>query len=355
MRQKSPDLILILLFMLIITIPASGGLPEPTQFMQADCGTRLDNVGLCYVKTLIDFPVAFITYYGDHYRFYQQQVDTFNALRLYGLKEKIFPNVLIGQQDWLYYTGEDNIRDYECTAPFNQNELATMRERLLDWQKQLQARGIRFYVVITPNKESIYPQYLPENIRPGRRACRIDQVMAILQETPLKVLDLRAAMQNAAQTAQVYHRTDTHWNATGALIASCEILELIQQDFPDVSIPKLEEYQSVTRAISGDLAEFLPANARFVEQAVQLSPIQPTAILEEGEGRSIISYISGSSLPNVIVFRDSFSDALIPFLSQHFAHVLYIHSFSLDLALVEQAQPDLVIYQIAQRYLTMLR
>ncbi len=69
--------------------------------------------------------------------------------------------MLIGKEDWLYYTGENNIQDHECTMPFTKTELAAIRERLLAWNERLQQRGIRFYVVIAPNKESIYPQYLP--------------------------------------------------------------------------------------------------------------------------------------------------------------------------------------------------
>ena len=90
--------------------------------------------------------------------------------------------------------------------------------------------------------------------------------MQELQTTQLAVLDLRAPMQSQARSTLVYHRTDTHWNAVGALLASREILSLIKQDFPQLSLPSLQDYQEKMQPFSGDLAAFLPSDERFVEQ-----------------------------------------------------------------------------------------
>ena len=60
-------------------------------------------------------------------------------------------------------------------------------------------------------------------------------------------------------------------------------------------------------------------------------------------------------LPKVLVFRDSFSDALIPFLAEQFSRGLYMHAFAPDFDLVEEGQPDIVILEVAQRYLGLLR
>ena len=264
--------------------------------------------------------------------------------------------MLIGKEDWLYYTGENNIADYECTSPFTASELQSIRSRLLDWNDQLTDRGIKFYVVFAPNKETIYPQFLPDSVKPGAKSCRIDQVMQELRSTQMSVLDLRDPLRSEARTTQVYHRTDTHWNAIGALRASREILSLIKKDFPQLTLPSLGDYQKKVQPISGDLAAFLPYDERFVEQSISLIPLAPhRAELEEGADRMIISSIPESTLPGALVFRDSFSDALIPFLSEHFSRTVYAHSFSVDLDLVDKEKPDIVIFELAQRYLTVLR
>jgi len=356
MVRKLPHLFLLAALFLFLVLPISSGLPHPELFWKSACPKQARGSALCVVKSFLDFPAAFDAYFSDHYRFHQQQVDLYQSLRFNIFHERSFPNVLIGQQDWLYYTGEDNLRDYECNLPFTQDELDTIRQHLQDWHNQLQQRGIRFYVVIAPNKESIYPQYLPEGIQPGIHACRIDQVMSALHSSQLNVLDLREHLRSEAQTAQVYHRTDTHWNALGALIAAREILARIKSDFPLINPPSRGDYHLGFRASSGDLAGFLPWDERFVEQIPVLTPLfTPQASIRDGSQNSIDASTPHSDLPAALIFRDSFCDALIPFLSEHFSRVRYIHSFQIDIELVDQEQPDLVILELAQRYLTTLR
>jgi len=355
MPRKLPDLLLSLAFILVISFSLFSPLPDLSQFWDQDCPAGSHSIA-CRLKAWVKFPAAFNAYFSDHYLLHKEQVSALESVRFHLLDEKTYPNVLIGNNDWLYYTGENNLQDYECSMPFTNAELETIRTRLLDWQSQLQERGIRFYVVIAPNKESIYPQYLPGQVRAGLRACRIDQVLDVLGDTSLNVLDLRDALQSAAQTAQVYHRTDTHWNSLGAFIASREIISLASRDFPDLSIPSLNDYAPELQSHSGDLAGFLPRDDRFIEQETVLTPLAPAkANFVEGTDLTAISTIPGSSLPSALVFCDSFSDALKPYLSEHFSRVVYSRSFSLDLGLVDQEKPDVVVFEIAQRYLTVLR
>jgi len=356
MPRKLPDLVLLIIFILVISIPLASPPSDLSRIWNSSGASQQRNSVMLLAKTMVDFPPAFSAYFEDHHLLHQQLVDALINFRFHILREIVFPNVLIGKEDWLYYTGENNIADYECTSLFTASELQSIRSRLLDWKDQLAERGIKFFVVFAPNKETIYPQFLPDRVKPGAKSCRIDQVMQELQTSQLAVLDLRSAMQTAALSDQVYHRTDTHWNAIGASHASREILSLIKKDFPQLPLPSLGDYQKENQLLSGDLAAYLPHDKRFVEQSISLIPLTPyRSELEEGADRMIISSIPESALPGALVFRDSFSDALIPFLSEHFSRAVYVHSFSVDLDLVDKEEPDIVIFELAQRYLTVLR
>lgn len=356
MNRKLPDLALLIIFMIAITAPLIASPPSPGLIWRQVNSSEPNLSTLGLVKTWFEFPLAYSRYFDSHYLLHQTQVSAFQSVSHHLLHEKVFPNVLIAKQDWLYYTGENNIADFECTAPFSAEELQTIRSQLLGWKAQLEERGIHFYVVIAPNKETIYPQYLPDQVQTGRKGCRIDQVMDVLQDASLSVLDLRAALQSAAQTDQVYHRTDTHWNDTGALLAAQMIMSLVSRDFSKVTSPTIDDFYRDPQPFSGDLAAFLPPDDRFIEQAVFLRPSNPAAVkIEEGSDHTIIASLPGSDLPTALVFRDSFCDALIPFLSAHFSRVVFASSFSVDLDLIDREKPDVVIFEIAQRYLTVLR
>ena len=356
MIRKLPDLFLALAFLFIISIPLFSPLPIQSLFWDQDCVSQSNPSIKSSIKALVDFPATFNDYFCEHHLLFQEEVDALHSARFFLLHEKSYPNVLIGKQDWLYYTGENNINDYECASFFTKRELKAIRSRLLDWNEQLEERGIHFYIVVAPNKETIYPQYLPDRIVPGEHICRIDQVMQILQPTRLSVLDLRDTMQSGTQTAQVYYRTDTHWNSTGAFLASREILTLLKQDFHDLEIPAMNDYSREKQSFSGDLADFLPADEKFVEYETVLIPrFTPSALFEDMPDRSVISHIPKSSLPSAVIFCDSFSDELQPYLSEYFSRVIYSRSFSIDLDLIDREKPDIVILEIAQRYLTLLR
>jgi alginate O-acetyltransferase complex protein AlgJ len=353
---RFPQRFLVIVFLLILGVSAFSPLLPPDDFWQ-DFQSSTDHFSIRHIfRSAMAFPQAYSSYFNDHYRFRDEQIEAFHALRLWVLKEKEFPNVLIGKEDWLYYTGEDNIRDYECSAPFTKKDLNSLVERVQHWQDRLDEMGIDFYLVIAPNKESIVPQYLPDNIQPGWSACRIDQVMKALIGTSIKVLDLRRPLLAAAEKKQVYHRTDTHWNDSGAMIAAKEILDMIRRENPRIGQIARDQFIAEERDFRGDLARFIPEYARFVERAVFLTPMDGRkAKLTQGEKRKVFSRNPETTLPKAIVFRGSFSDALIPFLAEYFSSGIYVHSFTVDFDLVAQEQPDIVILEVAQRYLGLLR
>ena len=63
----------------------------------------------------------------------------------------------------------------------------------------------------------------------------------------------------------------------------------------------------------------------------------------------------GPQLPRAVMFRDSFAECMIPFLSEHFRRILYIHlepeEFHYDL--VEREKPDMVIQEMVERKLSL--
>ena len=58
-----------------------------------------------------------------------------------------------------------------------------------------------------------------------------------------------------------------------------------------------------------------------------------------------------SQIPRAVVFRDSFSTALIPFLSEHFGRIVYLWQYDLDAEVIERERPDVVILQMTERAL----
>jgi hypothetical protein len=69
-----------------------------------------------------------------------------------------------------------------------------------------------------------------------------------------------------------------------------------------------------------------------------------------GEGR-IVTEIPGSSLPRAVIFRDSFTSLLAPYLSEHFSRAVYLWQNNFDADDVLKEHADVVIEEIVGRHL----
>ena len=58
-----------------------------------------------------------------------------------------------------------------------------------------------------------------------------------------------------------------------------------------------------------------------------------------------------ASLPSAVMFRDSFANALIPFLSESFERIVYVWHPDVNAHVVELERADVVIQEVAERFL----
>ncbi|MEQ1871899.1 MAG: hypothetical protein ABL961_17915, partial [Vicinamibacterales bacterium] len=108
-----------------------------------------------------------------------------------------------------------------------------------------------------------------------------------------------------------------------------------------------------------DLARMIGLSRALTEEDLRLQPKEPrhyvTRVPENGYATGgdplIITEIPGSTLPRLVMFRDSFTSALAPFLSEHFSRAVYLWQNDFDAAVIEQEKPDVVLHEIVGRHL----
>lgn len=74
-------------------------------------------------------------------------------------------HVIWGKDDWLFYSSTnsgDPIADYEGTNRFSIEEMEKIKINMLNQQEILRNMGIEFCLLIPPNKENVYSQYMPD-------------------------------------------------------------------------------------------------------------------------------------------------------------------------------------------------
>jgi alginate O-acetyltransferase complex protein AlgJ len=245
------------------------------------------------------------------------------------------PEVVLGTDGWLYYTGPANEhlldRHVRGSAPFSPEELDLWRERLIERTQRFRSIGARYAFVIAPNKESIYPEHLPTWVGSNVGPTRLDQLMAHLKSVPeVTVIDLRRSLIAEKKVAALYYKTDTHWTARGAYVAYREVMRVLATGFPALAAKSWESFEPAPVERQGmDLARMIGLVGAAPEADFELrrSPCTerhaiPVPIPEALQSKlTAPAYGTRCDAPgnvDAVIFHDSFGVALDPFLAASF-------------------------------------
>jgi len=283
----------------------------------------------------------------------------FNAFR-YAVGDSIFNEGLAGRDGWLFYTGDYSIHDYQKTEPIGKKRLSQLAEILNSLEQSAAQYGGVLWVIIPPDKNTIYPQYMPGEIPVIGKRSRLDQLMAYLQnDTEINVLDLRPVFLDASQSSQIYYKADAHWNCLGAYYASNELLTQIGALHPEVQTHPMSDFEFGTMTDSTlDISGVMGLG--FQEETVTLTPKFPTGSIShapyEKNDSMMVAVNSETDLPSALVIHDSFyTECFNQFLEPQFGRVISSHyekaMLSDYLALIDAEKPDVVIVEFAERHI----
>jgi len=321
------------------------------------------------LESFSDYAGQFEKYYNDSFGLRDSLIRWNNLLRLWIFDESPVRGVRLGREGWLFYANEWALEDYENVMPYKPEELASIRRIVEERRAWLEQRGIKFFVMVAPDKHTIYGEYLPPAIHKIGKESRVDEVVKDLESNlGIEFIDTREALFRAKPSQRLYHRMDTHWNDYGAFVGYSELMERIALYFPNVRKLSLDDYTvSVSEEEGGDLAGMLSLSDRIKEERITLIPrFMPRAVdgarpypdpvdTAEYPGRNmVVKETRDPRLPKALVFRDSFSWPLIPFLAESFQSVVFVWTFDFLPDLIEREKPDLVILECVGRYINAL-
>ena len=307
--------------------------------------------------------------------FYQKKllIQNFNRIRL-KLGDRVFNNVLVGKNGWMEYTGAKNLDDYQNVEKFSPEALQTTAQFIRDCHRYAEEHGFTFLVVVAPNKASIYPDKLPEEIQPLSDLTRLDQLNNYLRSQNIpETLDLRPALRAARTQQDLYYKVGTHWNDSGAYIAYETIINSLSQEYPDLA-PYSAKFlrfrnnpENMISSADMGVASLIQANHLELEPTLFSTRNMEDVYHQIGFALPLtvhsyhrVTWIPESGLPSLVIYHDSFGAAgLNNFLALNFSRGYYIHLDASPLFLnrqaIEQFSPDVVIFEVVERNLQTLQ
>lgn len=312
-------------------------------------------------------------YLGDHFGYRE-----FLIKRYHREMKKRFgkigneSNVLLGEKGWFFYSAGDQIEDYLGHLKLSEKQLnnwVAERKRRAVWCKQ---RGIEYFLVVPPNKQNIYPEYLPPKVAPFKGTSRFEQLLDLSGQNHLPFLvDLSQPLRQAKNEKELFYKTDSHWNLRGAFIGFTAILEALQKSFADTAFTTNFTFgPDVIKPCDDnpDLCDLAWMAMQQKEATITCQTLagfhasaQPDQFdlygftnLQERQDTPSFARKSEKGQLTALIFRDSFFVSLEPFFSENFKHSIYLWK-TYDQKNIEQAlkvrQVDLVIEEVVEGFL----
>lgn len=319
---------------------------------------RLDSLG--------SFPDKYQRYYKDHFVLRNWFIRLNNLMVFKLFSKSAVPMVLIGKNGWLFLSRETDQRDekeyFRAIRPFTNSELKHWNHILEQRRLWLERQGIKYLFVIVPNKSTIYPEFMPDNIRQVHNRSRLDQLLDYTRVySKVRILDLRSALKKAKDRYPVFYKTDSHWNDFGAYVAYTEIMKYLNIYHKDETPMPLSRFEiRIKNWAGGDLAGALSLEKEVLREdileMVPKIPFQARIVFREDISPYITRSVSVSptgKLPLAMMVHDSFIRELRPFLAEHFSRMVFIWDWGLKIypRLIRAEKPWIVIEEMNERYL----
>jgi len=344
MKKQWKDVLFCLLFCLMCLAPMIG----MVIFGPSAAGA---NEVLVYEPRLIakngelntDFLPDLSAWVRDRFGFRQELITANARLRSAVFGESATETVIVGEDGWLYYA--DTLGDYEGTSDMTDRQLWNAARTLALMEEYAASQGADFAFLPVPNKNTLYPEAMPDRYRQRETASNLSRLLKMLQEAGVTVCDLTEVL--GAKEAPVYYQTDSHWDGYGSALAHDALLAVLGRE------GTLSEETFTEQPHQGDLTQMLYPASQETEPGLRLQRQRRFSYVGTVRGADdmLIRTTCQGQEGSLVMFRDSFGNLLHEDLAESFGTACFSRAMPCDLTLLEQEQAHTLVLEIVERNL----
>jgi hypothetical protein len=311
------------------------------------------------LRGLYKWPRKFDRFASDRFPFRSKLIHVASK-SIYKAGISISPEVLIGNNEWLFLRRNSNVLDeHRGIARLSTTDLNNWINVFIERKNEIEQFGIKLYFVVIPNKHTVVKNQLPSHYAVVDQTIT-DQIVNSLREKKInQIIDLRPTYLMNGSQQLLYDKYDTHWNERGMYLGYKEIMDRID---PLQNIPRLTLNDNSFKKVfkSGDLSRMI-GNLSLKETTFEAEILNSSIIhrqnyenklnYREEEWISVSKHIKS---PVAVCFCDSFVNLrLYKYLEQSFSKTIFKHhrSMTYDKDLIEKYKPDIVFYMVVERLL----
>ena len=236
---------------------------------------------------------------------------------------QVVGSTLLGRFNWLFYAGENALQYYTGENVPTQDELAQYTALVNRLKELCDARGITPVIMIMPNKETVYSEYMPTS-EPVNEYKRIPQIRDYLSAyTSVPFLYPVTELQGADLYWRVYYKYDTHWNHMGAFIGLQALYKTLGMELTNPLT--LGSYEAPGRI---DLVSLGGLSEENYSDDVESIPVYRSDITVEGLDTFADLCHTYSNSPNIcklVMLSDSYREMIAPYITKDFSECVIAH------------------------------
>jgi hypothetical protein len=280
----------------------------------------------------------------------------------YLTKEIVSNQVVKGSGSWLFYkssTDGNSIGDYEGTNRYSLSKMNNILNQALVTQQELQSHNIKFVIIVAPNKENIYSEYMPDTYTHAEISST-DILIDYLAENEVNIVSPKQELLANRDEFQLYYSYDTHWNQLGAYIGVKNALESWNISKPTLAERSISSYNLAGHyhySGADDLAKMVGMRDSLFNDEIEYE-VEGTGIInwkefaEELDKNDVQYFYNSDAQINakLILVGDSFRTSMIPSLRETFSDIYVVNRSSYSTELLEEIEPEYLIAEYVERY-----
>ena len=291
-------------------------------------------------ETNYDYAQELEQYVSRNFAFRTQAISMFTSFKLNVFASSAVDDVIIGNNGYLFY--KDTADDYSGLNQFSERELYNVKKTIELMEEYVKAQGGKFVFAIAPNKNSLY-DYMPYNYIKSQDRSNAASLMESLKD--VTYVDLFAVFNQKDQ--ELYFKTDTHWNDEGAYY----VYETIQNKLGKEYIEFLSTEHTEEKTHIGDLTNMLYPNSEPTEYKLKFAGKNNFKFLTRTRNyeQAYIETYNEQGADSLLMFRDSFANNLIEYMSNTYEYGVYDKALPYDMTLMDKYKSNVVVVSIAER------
>lgn len=289
-----------------------------------------------------DFVDELDDFVNDRIGLRQVLVSANTALKTGIFKHSTEDSIIVGKNDWLFYS--DTASDYMGVRTLSDRNISNIVSTYEMVSDKLEEDGIVFVMTLIPNKNTVYPQYMPDTFVKTGNNSNMEVLSYKLKESGITYADVYSRLSSSDEI--LYQARDSHWTYKGAFYGYDEIMKSfgLENAFTDLLFEEKNDWDA-------DLGVMLySVNAKKDKQIYPEFEFTYEYTSHEKEPDSIQLVTENESASGkALIFRDSFMNTGHKYFAQSFEYCLFSRAYPYKIDLAYSKEADYVLLEIVER------